>query len=62
MNENEFELNGKVYVAVDNKECDGCAFSYGDDGSVTDGCGVCPRCYPSEREDDRSVIFVEKQP
>lgn len=56
MDENEFEIDGKVYVAVpDDGEffCSGCAFeSY-----------TCPEieCRPKHRLDGRNVIFVEKQ-
>ena len=58
MNENEFELDGKVYVATEYRDesisCIAqCALS-----------GICDdvRCLPYERTDGRNVIFVEKQP
>ena len=54
MNENEFELDGKVYVAVEDSNCDGCAFS-----AVT--CSPTPPCHNEDRKDNKSVIFVEKQ-
>lgn len=60
MNENEFELDGKVYVAVEGKDCDGCAFCDGPDDNTAIGCGLSPRCYPHGRIDNRSVIFTEK--
>lgn len=58
MNENEFELDGKFYVAVDVDH---------------DSCGKCslrahpcyltnfPHCASNDRKDKRNVIFVEKQ-
>lgn len=62
MGENEFELDGKRYIAVGaNIGCIGCAM---------DDLNVCPRhvksdkvpnCAPSLRKDGRNVIFVEKQ-
>ena len=58
MNENEFELDGKVYVAVEHDNsgaCIECSFS----GSV-----MCMddkiKCIPTMRTDMRNVIFVEK--
>nr|DAL71794.1 MAG TPA: hypothetical protein [Caudoviricetes sp.] len=54
MNENEFELNGKMYVAVDTTgTCEGCAF----EGDKT-GCDSTPSCSP-RRSDGRNVIYVE---
>lgn len=58
MNENEFELDGKVYVSTEDYEkmtpCHmQCALSE-----------ICKdiRCIPQERTDGRNVIFLEKQP
>jgi len=57
MNENEFEHDGKVYVAVDAEfACDGCAAQFS--GRF---CSVA-KCCDDERSDGRDVIFVEKQP
>lgn len=62
MNENEFQLNGKTYVAVEsdkNNPCKGCAF-------WAEGCtklkrrGKIPCCSTVFRADRKSVIFVEK--
>lgn len=64
MNENEFELNGKRYVArtispEDEDECDGnvcimCAF-----GHDEDGCHAAPPCADFERDDEREVVFIK---
>lgn len=58
MIENEFELNGKRYVAkyfaVDGiAACDGCAFNN------DDPCKFFMFCCSYMREDGRAVIFVE---
>lgn len=60
MNENEFELDGKVYVAVDAEcGCNGCAFNQ---VSVRDcNAYAAPYCTRKYRIDNRNVIFVEKQ-
>lgn len=57
MNENEFELDGKVYVAVvaDGKSCSGCALKFRPCYSTE-----YPYCIGSDRKDGRDVIFVEK--
>lgn len=62
MNENEFEFEGKKYQAIDDcgNLCDGCAFHN------KEACGesyyhAVPKCDDSDRDDGRSVIFVEKQ-
>lgn len=62
MNDNEFELNGKSYIAVDDNDspCIGCALHHKDE------CGesyyhVVPQCDGNGRPDHRNVIFVEKQ-
>lgn len=53
-NENEFELNGRRYVAVDTTgTCEGCAFE-GD----KPGCDSAPPC-SARRSDGRNVIYVE---
>lgn len=53
-NENEFNLNGRRYVAVDTTgTCEGCAF----EGDET-GCDSTPPCSP-RRSDGRNVIYVE---
>lgn len=63
MNENEFELDGKVYSEVDvshkngDNTCDECAFF--DDDEM---CACAPSCLPMFRSDSKTVIFVEKQP
>ena len=63
MNENEFELDGKVYVAEqcvlidENPSCCWCAF---DALSKRINCKIVP-CDDHERKDGRNVIFVEKQ-
>lgn len=65
MNENEFEHDGKVYVAVDERlGCEGCSFQT----KIHGGCnfaaaiGFGPYCFKPRRQDGRNVIFVEKQP
>jgi len=63
MNENEFELNGKVYVEIDvsDRNCDnpcaGCAFF--NDNKM---CFRAPSCFTMFRADSKRVIFVEKTP
>lgn len=59
MGENEFEFEGKTFIAVEsNLECDGCAF----DGFF---CNLdwksYPACMAGRRHDKKEVIFVEKQ-
>ncbi len=59
MDENEFELNGIQYVAVEdvyNEGCDSCAFN-----EAGTGCAFAPTCFEDERVDGRDVIFAEKQ-
>lgn len=59
MNENEFELDGKVYVAVQSDgTCSGCALIL----TSKKTCHSAPACDRVHREDKRNVIFVEKQP
>lgn len=66
MNENEFQFNGKTYIAVDGKAgfpgyvlCRRCAF-------LKEFCyklvrsEKIPACLASYRKDNRDVYFVEK--
>lgn len=57
MDENEFEIDGTHYIAVDggNDDCTGCAFAR------SSACHTAPCCWPSQRIDGRDVIFVERQ-
>ena len=59
MSDNELELDGKTYVAVDHPEsdveCIGCDL-YDKRGCFEDEVN----CMPDERSDGRNVIFVEK--
>lgn len=64
MNENEFELDGEVYAAIDGDNCRDC------DMWSTDECMcnvvnkmdfVFPSCNNSQCKDGKDVIFVEKQ-
>lgn len=57
MDENEFEIEGIHYIAVDGKrdDCTGCALER------SSFCHTAPCCWPSQRFDERDVIFVEKQ-
>lgn len=59
MNENEFELDGKVYVAVDCiKSCRECAFIRN-----RLACAKAKKvCLSQNRADKRHVVLVEKQP
>jgi len=61
MNENEFELDGKVYAAVKHRfvphRCESCAF---DDGMACLMSEV-PPCSALVRKDNRNVIFMENQ-
>lgn len=67
MNENEFEYNGKKYVAVEDNAfeiCENCAFKT--ESPLRLGCGMLqrrmkiPPCSPLDRKDRRNVHFVEK--
>lgn len=61
MNENEFELDGKVYVALpaNGDSCYGCSF-------INHQCRVMvsdmmiPDCNERTRNDKKNVIFMEK--
>lgn len=63
MDENEFEVDGIIYVAVDAppvKPCNKCSFF------INDRCtgmlmNAAPDCFGDFRDDGRDVIFVEKQ-
>ena len=58
MNENEFELNGKTYVAIESSgTCSKCHMYRL--GKVA--CHFAPKCWSTLRLDGRHVIFVEKQ-
>jgi hypothetical protein len=64
-NENEFEFEGKTYVAVDDKgSCKECSF-YSDQELrsclALSHLEIIPRCYPYARKDRRDVNFKEKQ-
>lgn len=57
MNENEFEIDGTSYVAIEDtgyEACKGCAFSV-----FGTGCSFAPGCVKEDRHDGRDVIFVE---
>lgn len=65
MNENEFTLNGKTYVAVEDKileMCENCAFWFHQKGScgTRQSQGKLPPCFGLDREDGKDVHFVEK--
>lgn len=55
-NENEFEFEGKQYIAECGHDCWLCAMD------EKDTCYAAPACTTLERADGRSVIFVEKRP
>ena len=59
MNEDEFELNGVVYVSADYKvSCRDCAFIRN-----REMCAKLKKvCSSNSRKDGRNVIFVEKRP
>lgn len=57
MDENEFEINGDVYVATKSEDsCAGCAFEF-----KQIRCINSPECSPQERSDRIGVIWLEKQ-
>ena len=59
VDDNEFELNGVQYVAVEddgNEGCNQCSFNM-----AGTGCAFAPPCIEDERVDGRNVIFMEKQ-
>ena len=59
MNENEFNVGGKDFVAVPcDGGCDGCYF---DCGVVCHAGSDVPNCNRESRVDGKFVIFVEKQ-
>lgn len=55
MNENEFELDGKKYHAVNGDDCKGCAAGRFDPPR----CHDFAECSGHRRTDGRNVIFVE---
>lgn len=55
MNENEFEMNGRRYVAAPGKRCSRCAF-FDEDFN----CDMAPPCESERRSDGKNVIFIEK--
>lgn len=61
LDENEFELEGIKYQAVDTNlsmeipVCEGCAF----DGENIRPCMNSPQCGSAYRKDGREVIFVK---
>ena len=61
MNEDEFELDGKVYAAIEKAKsmsrCSYCAFDKNWECLERD----VPSCAMDVRKDGRNVIFVEKQ-
>ncbi len=58
MNENEFEYEGKKFVAIEEDGCDNCF--YGKDCALLMNEGKIPACAGTGRTDKKSVIFVEK--
>ena len=61
MNENEFEIDGIVYVSeVSGGECVGCSFNTNYDECCA-SFDLIPPCNHVYREDDMNVIFVEKK-
>lgn len=60
-NDDEIEMDGKTYTAVDHPEsdveCIGCDL-YDKHACFREGVN----CIPDERSDGRNVIFVAKQP
>jgi hypothetical protein len=62
MSEDEFEYNGKTYIAVDSKGCDFCAMVMGGEClCLGDDAQNIPQCYGDFRIDKRNVHFEEKQ-
>lgn len=64
MNENEFEYNGKTYIAINapmaGNCCQECAFSPASCMQLLDSTKI-PPCTRTGRMDNRSVIFIEKK-
>ena len=59
MNENEFNVDGKDFIAVPcDGKCYGCYFDYGVGCHAVSGV---PNCNRENRVDGKFVIFVEKQ-
>ena len=63
MDENEFEFDGKVYVAIENNssKCDGCALDAETDVGYCLDINQEHPCLAMDRKDRRNVIFLEKQ-
>ena len=62
MDENEFELDGIVYVSeMSGCECIGCSFNTNDDECCA-SFDLIPPCHNVDRKDEMDVIFVEKLP
>jgi hypothetical protein len=63
IDENEFEFEGKTYVAVEGAGCEGCHIMR--DHSETMPClgsyERIPACLWSDRSDKRNKVFKEKQ-
>jgi hypothetical protein len=60
-NENEFEFEGKTYVAVEGGDCYLCAM-YIDDNCIGLGDNTTiPWCGMNDRDDKRYVHYAEKQ-
>lgn len=58
MDENKFEISGKIYVSSPSDYgCRGCAFEFDFDGCVNEA----PDCYRGNSYNPE-IIFVEKQP
>jgi len=60
MNENEFEYEGKAFIAVDSDAgCYGCYFEQKDCCGLQDD-RIIPNCFGSRRQDKTEVMFTEK--
>jgi hypothetical protein len=61
MNEDEFEYEGKTYVAVEGSGCELCAMFINYDCSVINAGDSFPQCYSKFSKDKADVHFEEKK-
>jgi hypothetical protein len=59
--ENEFEKDGKTYVAVEGGGCESCAMHIDDNCIGLGDNTTIPWCGMNDRADKRNVYFKEKQ-
>ena len=58
LTKNEFEFEGKTYVAIENNSCEGCVFDK--ENRCTKPAQTKVLCSEFGRLDDRNVIWIEQ--